>query len=75
MTSFFCVSVCFHVNQMENQSTIAQYILKGYSDIPIVNAVSTGIFLIIYTFGILGNIIVITVIIKDAHLIHPCISS
>ncbi|EFB26596.1 hypothetical protein PANDA_016654, partial [Ailuropoda melanoleuca] len=57
--------------QMVNQSTIAQFILKGFSDIPIVNAVCTGIFLIIYTFGILGNISVITVIIKDGHLHTP----
>lgn len=70
MTSLF-LSVCFHVNQMENQSTIAQFILKVFSDIPIVKAVCTGIFLIIYTFGILGNISVITVIIKDVHLHTP----
>lgn len=56
---------------MVNQSTITQFILKGFSDISIVNAVCTGIFLIIYTFGIPGNISVITVITKDGRLHTP----
>ncbi|XP_062950781.1 olfactory receptor 5A2-like [Cynocephalus volans] len=56
---------------MMNQSTVARFILKGFSDIPAVNAVCTGIFLIIYICGLLWNISVITVIIKDSHLRTP----
>nr|XP_004611668.1 unnamed protein product [Sorex araneus] len=56
---------------MTNQSMVACFILKGFSDIPTVNAVCTGIFLLIYIFGILGNFSVITVITKDTHLHTP----
>ncbi|XP_004456248.2 olfactory receptor 5AP2-like [Dasypus novemcinctus] len=56
---------------MTNQSTVARFILQGFSDTPIVNAFSTSVFLIIYIFGLMGNISIITVIIEDHQLHTP----
>ncbi|XP_070426062.1 olfactory receptor 5AP2-like [Equus przewalskii] len=56
---------------MGNQSTVARFILKSFSDDPTVNAVCTGCLLVTYAFGVLANIAVITVITKDGHLHTP----
>ncbi|XP_058405145.1 olfactory receptor 1052-like [Diceros bicornis minor] len=66
--SFF---ISAHVAETANRSTVARFILKGFSDYPSVNAVCTGCLLVTYAFGVLANVAVITVITKDGHLHTP----
>nr|XP_058145563.1 olfactory receptor 5M11-like [Dasypus novemcinctus] len=56
---------------MTNQSTVAQFILQGFSDIPTLNTLSIGVFMTIYIFGLFGNISIIMVTSKDGRLHSP----
>ncbi|CAO2643265.1 Olfactory receptor 1019 [Lemmus lemmus] len=49
---------------MSNHSRVTHFILMGFSDTP-------QFFLLVYTFGLLGNISIITAVVRDSRLHSP----
>lgn len=56
---------------MTNETTVTEFILKGFSDMPELKLISTIFFLFIYLFAFLGNISVIAAVTRDSHLHIP----
>ncbi|XP_057566506.1 olfactory receptor 5V1-like [Hippopotamus amphibius kiboko] len=56
---------------MTNETTVIEFILKGFSDMPELRLISTTFFLFIYFFALLGNISVIAAVTRDSRLHTP----
>ncbi|XP_054422216.1 olfactory receptor 1044-like [Pteronotus mesoamericanus] len=56
---------------MTNETSVTEFILKGFSDIPELRLVSSSFFLFIYLFSLLGNISIIAAVTRDSHLQSP----
>uniref|UniRef100_A0A8C9P5Q8 G-protein coupled receptors family 1 profile domain-containing protein n=1 Tax=Spermophilus dauricus TaxID=99837 RepID=A0A8C9P5Q8_SPEDA len=55
---------------MSNQTRVTHFILGGFSDIPEWRPVLIVSFLFVYAFGLLGNMSIITAVLRDSRL-HP----
>ncbi|XP_042530553.1 olfactory receptor 8U9-like [Dipodomys spectabilis] len=56
---------------MKNETTVTEFILKGFSDMPEMKLISTFFFLFIYLFAVLGNISIIAAVTLDSRLHTP----
>ncbi|XP_006876142.1 PREDICTED: olfactory receptor 1044-like [Chrysochloris asiatica] len=56
---------------MINETTVTEFILKGFSEILELRLVSSTFILIIYIFALLGNISIITAVTRDSRLHTP----
>ncbi|XP_077007842.1 olfactory receptor 8U9-like [Tamandua tetradactyla] len=56
---------------MKNDTTVTEFILQGFSDIPELRLTSTAFFLFIYLFSLLGNFSIIAAVMRDSHLHTP----
>uniref|UniRef100_A0A8C3YHL1 Olfactory receptor n=1 Tax=Catagonus wagneri TaxID=51154 RepID=A0A8C3YHL1_9CETA len=56
---------------MTNETTVTEFILKGFSDMPELKVISTTFILFIYLFALLGNISIIAAMTRDSHLHSP----
>ncbi|XP_012791377.2 olfactory receptor 5A2-like [Sorex araneus] len=56
---------------MSNQTSVTQFILRGFSDDPALRIVSVVFFLFVYLFGLLGNLSIITAVISEGRLHTP----
>ncbi|XP_052500247.1 olfactory receptor 5T3-like [Budorcas taxicolor] len=56
---------------MTNETTVTEFILKGFSDVPELRLISTIFFLFIYLFALLGNISIIAAVSRDSRLHIP----
>ncbi|KAM6222064.1 olfactory receptor 5V1-like [Rhynchocyon petersi] len=56
---------------MINETTVVEFILKGFSDILELMLISTTSVLFIYLFALLGNISIIVAVNRDSHLHTP----
>ncbi|XP_048213658.1 olfactory receptor 1038-like [Perognathus longimembris pacificus] len=56
---------------MKNETTVTEFILKGFSDMPEMKLISTLFFLFIYLFALLGNISIIAAVTIDIRLHTP----
>ncbi|XP_012506281.1 PREDICTED: olfactory receptor 5V1-like [Propithecus coquereli] len=54
-----------------NETTVTEFILKGFSDMPEMRLISTTFFLFIYLFALLGNISIVAAVTRDTHLHTP----
>ncbi|XP_004697314.1 olfactory receptor 1086-like [Echinops telfairi] len=56
---------------MTNDTTVTEFILKGFSEILELRLVSTALILFIYLFALLGNVSVIAAVTRDSRLHTP----
>ncbi|XP_052051909.1 olfactory receptor 5A2-like [Apodemus sylvaticus] len=56
---------------MSNHTTVTHFILRGFSDVPQLRLVVIPFFLLVYTFGLLGNLSIITAVMRDSRLHSP----
>ncbi|KAG3265174.1 olfactory receptor 14I1-like [Ictidomys tridecemlineatus] len=56
---------------MSIQTRVTHFILRGFSDIPEWRPVVIVSFLLVYAFGLLGNMSIITAVLRDSHLHTP----
>ncbi|KAB0388057.1 hypothetical protein FD755_003013 [Muntiacus reevesi] len=56
---------------MTNETTVTEFILKGFSDVPELRLISTVFFLFIYLFALLGNSSIIAAVSQDSRLHIP----
>ncbi|KAB0364243.1 hypothetical protein FD754_008399 [Muntiacus muntjak] len=56
---------------MTNETTVTEFILKGFSDVPELRLISTVFFLFIYLFALLGNSSIIAAVSRDSRLHIP----
>ncbi|KAF7474974.1 hypothetical protein GHT09_014261 [Marmota monax] len=56
---------------MSNKTRVTQFILRGFSDILEWRPVVIVSFLLVYTFGLLGNMSIITAVLRDSRLHTP----
>ncbi|XP_037655518.1 olfactory receptor 8U9-like [Choloepus didactylus] len=56
---------------MTNDTTVTEFILKGFSDTPELGLISSAFFLFIYLFTLLGNTSIIAAVTRDRHLDTP----
>ncbi|XP_008159562.2 olfactory receptor 7D4-like [Eptesicus fuscus] len=57
--------------EAENHTEVSQFLLLGLSDDPNLQPVLCGVFLSMYLFTVLGNLLIIVAIISDSHLHTP----
>ncbi|XP_054572874.1 olfactory receptor 7D4-like [Eptesicus fuscus] len=57
--------------EAENHTEASQFLLLGLSDDPNLQPVLCGVFLSMYLFTVLGNLLIIVAIISDSHLHTP----
>ncbi|XP_008159563.3 olfactory receptor 7D4-like [Eptesicus fuscus] len=57
--------------EAENHTEASQFLLLGLSDDPKLQPVLCGVFLSMYLFTVLGNLLIIVAIISDSHLHTP----
>ncbi|KAI5169950.1 Olfactory Receptor 10A7 [Manis pentadactyla] len=56
---------------MVNHTRVTQFILRGFAEAPELRSVVTFFFSFVYLFGLLGNISIITAVIRESHLHSP----
>ncbi|KAM9121551.1 olfactory receptor 14C36-like [Pangshura tecta] len=56
---------------MSNQTTLTEFLLLGFSDIWELQILHFVVFLVIYLVGLIGNLLIITVVALDHHLHTP----
>ncbi|KAH0501203.1 Olfactory receptor 5AN1 [Microtus ochrogaster] len=56
---------------MSNHTRVTHFILVGFSDTPQLGLVVIPFFLLVYTFGLLGNISIIAAVVRDSRLHSP----
>ncbi|XP_065419078.1 olfactory receptor 14A16-like [Chrysemys picta bellii] len=56
---------------MSNQTTMTEFLLLGFSDVPELQILHVVVFLVLYLASLLGNLLIITVIVLDHHLHTP----
>ena len=56
---------------MSNHTTVTHFILRGFSDVPQLRLVVIPFLLLVYTFGLLGNLSIITAVMRDSRLHSP----
>ncbi|XP_008845768.1 olfactory receptor 5V1-like [Nannospalax galili] len=56
---------------MSNQTTVTQFILRGFSDVPKLKFAMIFFFFFVYMFGLLGNISIVTAVITESRLHSP----
>ncbi|XP_028617431.1 olfactory receptor 10G7-like, partial [Grammomys surdaster] len=56
---------------MSNHTRVTHFILRGFSDIPQLRLVVIPFFLLVYTFGLLGNLSIIMAVMRDSRLHSP----
>ncbi|KAH0506307.1 Olfactory receptor 1019 [Microtus ochrogaster] len=56
---------------MSNHTRVTHFILVGFSDTPQLGLVVILFFLLVYTFGLLGNISIIAAVMRDSRLHSP----
>ncbi|XP_054572865.1 olfactory receptor 7D4-like [Eptesicus fuscus] len=57
--------------EAENHTEVPQFLLLGFSDDPKLQPVLCGVFLSMYLFTVLGNLLIIVAISSDSHLHTP----
>ncbi|XP_059551211.1 olfactory receptor 7D4-like [Myotis daubentonii] len=57
--------------EAENHTEVSQFLLLGLSDDPKLQPLLCGVFLCMYLFTVLGNLLIIVAISSDAHLHSP----
>ncbi|XP_076791360.1 olfactory receptor 5AR1-like [Arvicanthis niloticus] len=56
---------------MSNHTRVTHFILRGFSDVPQLRLVAILLFLLVYTFGLLGNLSIIMAVVRDSRLHSP----
>ncbi|CAM5158044.1 unnamed protein product, partial [Eretmochelys imbricata] len=56
---------------MSNQTTMTEFLLLGFSDVPELQILYFVVFLVLYLISLLGNLLIITAIALDRHLHTP----
>uniref|UniRef100_A0A8C3I704 Olfactory receptor n=1 Tax=Chrysemys picta bellii TaxID=8478 RepID=A0A8C3I704_CHRPI len=56
---------------MSNQTTMTEFLLLGFSDVPELQILHFVVFLVLYLASLLGNLLIITAIALDHHLHTP----
>ncbi|XP_008824640.1 olfactory receptor 5V1-like [Nannospalax galili] len=56
---------------MSNQTRVTHFILRGFSDVPELRLVVIPFFLLVYSFGLLGNISIVTAVTRESRLHSP----
>ncbi|XP_039355284.1 olfactory receptor 14A16-like [Mauremys reevesii] len=56
---------------MSNQTTLTEFLLLGFSDVRELQILHFVVFLVIYLVGLMGNLLIITVVALDHHLHTP----
>ncbi|XP_028712957.1 olfactory receptor 1019-like [Peromyscus leucopus] len=56
---------------MSNHTRVTHFILRGFSDVPQLRLVVIPFFLLVYTFGLLGNSSIIIAVMRDSRLHSP----
>ncbi|CAM5157868.1 unnamed protein product, partial [Eretmochelys imbricata] len=54
--------------KMSNQTTMTEFLLLGFSDVPELQILYFVVFLVLYLISLLGNLLIITAIALDHHL-------
>ncbi|XP_070273082.1 olfactory receptor 7D4-like [Myotis yumanensis] len=57
--------------EAENHTEVSQFLLLGFSDDPKLQPLLCGVFLCMYLFTVLGNLLIIVAISSDSHLHTP----
>ncbi|XP_014323264.1 olfactory receptor 7D4-like [Myotis lucifugus] len=57
--------------EAENHTEVSQFLLLGFSDDPKLQPLLCGVFLCMYLFTVLGNLLIIVTISSDSHLHTP----
>ncbi|CAM5157862.1 unnamed protein product, partial [Eretmochelys imbricata] len=57
--------------KMSNQTTMTEFLLLGFSDVPELQILYFVVFLVLYLISLLGNLLIITAIALDHHLHAP----
>ncbi|XP_059551218.1 olfactory receptor 7D4-like [Myotis daubentonii] len=57
--------------ETENHTEVSQFLLLGFSDDPKLQPLLCGVFLCMYLFTVLGNLLIIVAISSDSHLHTP----
>ncbi|CAM2101648.1 unnamed protein product [Caretta caretta] len=57
--------------KMSNQTTVTEFLLLGFSDVPELQILHFIVFLLLYLISLLGNLLIITAIALDCHLHNP----
>uniref|UniRef100_K7EZ54 Olfactory receptor n=1 Tax=Pelodiscus sinensis TaxID=13735 RepID=K7EZ54_PELSI len=57
--------------EMPNRTTVAEFLLLGFSDVRELQILHVVLFLVLYLAALMGNLLIITVVVLDHHLHTP----